>query len=46
MEISIEFLVIFGCIALFVVALAAGYLNLQSRRRAWEELAARLGLNF
>ena len=46
MEISFEFLVIFGSIALVVLALVASYLNLQSRRRAWEELAARLGLTF
>jgi len=45
MEKSIEFLVIFGTIALVVVALAASYLNLQSRRRAWERSGCPAGIN-
>ena len=46
MEISVEYLILFVTVALVVVALVASYLILQSRRRAWEELAARVGLSF
>lgn len=46
MDISVETLVLFASAALVVVALVISYLVLQSRRRAWEELAARLGLTF
>jgi hypothetical protein len=46
MELPVEYLILFATVALVVVALLASYLILQSRRRAWEELAARLGLTF
>ena len=46
MDISVETLVLFAVVALVVVAVVFSYLVLQSRRRAWEELAARLGLTF
>ncbi len=46
MEISVEYLFLFITAAMVVVALVGSYLVLQSRRRAWEELAARLGLTF
>jgi hypothetical protein len=46
MQFNIGTLIIFGSIAILVVALVVSYLVLQSQRSAWEELATRLGLTF
>ena len=46
MEISFETLILIAIAVLVVVVAVASYLISQSRRRAWEELANRLGMTF
>lgn len=43
---NIELLIIFGIIALILISIGASYLVAQGRKKAWADLAERIGVNY